>query len=72
MTDTAKPPFEFDCQDCGCHVFAFGRVPTPPPVRCGVCVWIAEHVTDPAEAARIRASLREPGADDGLTESLNG
>lgn len=55
-------PMEFDCADCGCHVYAFGRVGDPPPVRCGVCAWITEYVPDPEKARRIRARLTEPSA----------
>lgn len=64
MTNPARPT-EFDCLDCGCHVYAFGRAPNLPPVRCGVCAWIAEYVTDPAEATRIRSRMAD---GSGLTE----
>lgn len=47
-------PIEFDCADCGCHVYTFGREGAPLPLRCGVCAWVAEYVTDPAEAERWR------------------
>jgi hypothetical protein len=50
-------PIEFDCQDCRCHVYSFGRMTEPLPIRCSVCAWVNEYVADPEEARRIRARL---------------
>jgi hypothetical protein len=33
---------EFDCRDCGVHVYGFGRDTPPTPLRCATCQWIAE------------------------------
>ena len=46
---------EFDCRDCGLHVFDFGRTKAPDPPLCGLCAWLDEFVPDPAEQAAIRA-----------------
>ena len=45
---------EFDCQDCGVHVHAFGDVPDPRPTRCAVCAWIREFVR-PGERGEVRS-----------------
>jgi hypothetical protein len=47
-------PREFDCRDCGAHVFAFGEVPDPLPTRCGVCSWIREFV-QPFDRGEVRS-----------------
>lgn len=47
-------PVEFDCPDCGIHVFAFNLARPPEPPRCATCAFIAEFVPDPAEAALLR------------------
>lgn len=45
---------EFDCNDCGSHVLAYGDVPDPPPIRCGRCNWIREFVR-PHERGEVRS-----------------
>jgi predicted RNA-binding Zn-ribbon protein involved in translation (DUF1610 family) len=47
---------EFDCPDCGAHVFALGLTePVPPGQRCATCQWLA----DPAERAKLRVFLAQ-------------
>ncbi len=35
-------PLEYDCQDCGVHVFSFGLREIPSPPRCQTCITIRE------------------------------
>jgi hypothetical protein len=48
---------EFDCKDCGSHVFAFGIEAPPANLLCSVCDWIEEFISDPAERAAMRRQL---------------
>jgi hypothetical protein len=50
-------PAEFDCIDCGLHVFAFGRPPSTKD-RCAGCQWLAE-IPDTDHRAVLRAQLVE-------------
>ena len=52
---------EWDCIDCGVHVYAMGHVPTPQPERCAVCQWLAE-VPDPADREAMREHIYQPEA----------
>lgn len=53
MTCEPATADEFDCPDCGWHVYSLPpRV--PPPTRCGLCLWLEEFVSDPAEREAIR------------------
>jgi hypothetical protein len=49
---------DFICADCGCRVYSWRRAKRPP-LRCGICEWVAEYVDDPEEAERIRQRLRD-------------
>ena len=51
---------EYDCQDCGAHVYAFGRPPVPGKDRCAGCQWIAA-IPDPAHRAALRSQLGHIG-----------
>lgn len=53
MSETAH---EFDCPDCGAHVFAVGFVPTKLPTRCAVCQWIMDYIPE-HERDEVRARL---------------
>jgi hypothetical protein len=55
---------EYDCGDCGAHVYEFGRDAPPAPPRCAVCLWLAE-LPDRVEAERLRAHLQRQGVLDG-------
>jgi hypothetical protein len=55
---------EFDCAECGVHVFAMGLVePAPPGQRCAHCQWLAD-IPDPVEREQLRARLIKIGALD--------
>jgi hypothetical protein len=56
---------EFDCADCGAHVYAVGLVEPPPPgQRCVPCQWLA-NIPDPVEREQLRAYLIEIEVIDG-------
>jgi hypothetical protein len=55
---------EYDCGDCGVHVYEFGREEPPAAPRCAVCLWLAE-LPDQVEAERLRAHLQRQGVLDG-------
>jgi hypothetical protein len=55
---------EYDCVDCGVHVYEFGREEPPAPPRCAVCQWLAE-LPDQVEAEKLRAHLQRRGVLDG-------
>jgi hypothetical protein len=54
-------PVEFDCPDCGDHVFAFGIGKPPDPPLCATCQVIREQPPGPGREA-IRAALYDPEA----------
>lgn len=56
---------EFDCQDCGVHVFNYGEAPSEPV--CLTCRWISEHPQITEETKRL---LR--GDRDGKGERADG
>ena len=59
MTEPA-PLDEFDCADCGHHVYRLAcAAPANDdgPPRCAECAWIAHHVP-PGQQAAMRARLR--------------
>lgn len=51
-------PHEFDCADCGCHVYTWAD---DESTRCLVCTWIASlpNLTE-AEEAEIRMMTATP------------
>jgi hypothetical protein len=55
---------EFDCPNCGVHVYAAGLT-EPPPLgqRCAHCQWLAD-IPDPVVREKLRASLIKIGAID--------
>jgi hypothetical protein len=48
---------EFDCVDCGTHVFLCSGPPVPEPARCAECACLS-RVSDVVERAAMRAFLR--------------
>jgi hypothetical protein len=54
MTGGKAAPLEFDCVDCGSHVFRYGWPSSSQ--RCGTCQWLAD-MPDPAEREKARAFL---------------
>ena len=44
---------EFDCPDCGNHIYSTPRR-VPPPTGCATCQWLNEYVSDPEEREAIR------------------
>jgi hypothetical protein len=58
------PPVEFDCIECGVHVFAIGAIVVPEPPLCAVCGWAREFIPDPVERAKLHARLIEGTIDD--------
>lgn len=54
-------PVEFDCVDCGIHVYAFGCWDKDP--RCLTCKWI-NMATDPVEKMKLRAFLTNEEDND--------
>jgi hypothetical protein len=55
---------EFDCGDCGVHVYEFGREAPPAPPRCAVCQWLAD-IADPVEREKLRVFLAQREDFDG-------
>jgi hypothetical protein len=51
---------EYDCADCGVHVFAFGIAVLALPSRCAACAFIADAVAE-IDRPAVRAILRERG-----------
>jgi hypothetical protein len=52
-------PREFDCVDCGGHIFSFsGRKDPVEPNLCATCDWL-RTVKDPIERAKLRQLLRK-------------
>jgi hypothetical protein len=49
-------PAEYDCADCGDHIFVFGIAP-PADRRCMVCRMLHE-IDDPIEREALRKRLR--------------
>jgi hypothetical protein len=47
-----RDPYEYDCADCGRHVFT--RAPGP---LCPVCAWIREAGLSEQEEASVRQRL---------------
>jgi hypothetical protein len=54
-------PVEFDCQDCGVHVFSYGIDKAPDPPRCASCVAIRGIPAGPDREA-VRATLYDQEA----------
>jgi hypothetical protein len=51
---------EFDCCECGRHVFICSGLPLPEPRLCGLCLFIPSWFNDPVLVAvfdpdRVRA-----------------
>ena len=44
---------EFDCPDCGNHIYSAPKR-EPPPTVCCTCQWLNEYVSDPEEREAIR------------------
>jgi hypothetical protein len=67
-------PKEFDCEDCGCHVYSWAD---DDAVTCLVCTWIRSmpDLTQ-AEIAEIRMMTATPvkvkwrGGDDGEANGI--
>lgn len=62
---------EFDCLDCGCHVFSFpaGR----GAVRCATCVALPGWFRDPALRRRFEPDCDwQPPADEPATRAPPG
>lgn len=51
---------EFDCVDCGVHVYSFGRPPADFAHRCAICQWVSE-LPDAETRASTRAHLLARG-----------
>lgn len=49
---------EFDCEGCGAHVYATGRVPKHQ--LCATCAWLCEFIPDPDQFWQLYARLRQP------------
>jgi hypothetical protein len=48
---------EYDCHDCGAHVYQFGGCVLPRiPPRCAICSTLREHIP-PEERAELRQEL---------------
>jgi hypothetical protein len=54
-------PAEYDCTDCGYHIFVFGMAAPPADQRCSVCRWLLHEIDDPIEREAIRKRLRNTG-----------
>ena len=57
FSNDVSEPVEFECLDCSYHVFCFGTPAVPEPPLCASCAFIREHISNPEEAARMRALL---------------
>lgn len=53
---TAGTAIEYDCQDCGVHVYSFGLDRPPSPPRCVVCQTIRD-IPPGVEREDVRAAL---------------
>jgi rubredoxin len=49
-----RPAIEFDCPDCGHHVYLIGAARAPD--RCSVCQWIVDYLP-PEERDAVRQRL---------------
>jgi len=49
-------PIEFNCMDCGIHVYALGYWQGNP--RCAQCIWLS-GIKDPVERERLRQFLKD-------------
>lgn len=44
---------EYDCKDCGVHVYACSITAVPVGSLCATCVWLAEHAPDDPELRKL-------------------
>lgn len=49
---------EFDCVDCGQHIYAVGIDVVPDDRVCAICRWLDENVDDKTEREAMRERLR--------------
>lgn len=50
---------EFDCADCGRHIFDLRREAPPADRRCSVCRWIVDYIPTEAQA-QVRERMDVP------------
>jgi|HubBroStandDraft_6_1064221.scaffolds.fasta_scaffold589049_2 hypothetical protein len=50
---------EFDCKDCGLHIYSIVDDKSKPMERCATCQWIQDQNCTPEERKKLREFLNK-------------